>query len=362
VDLHKSGIGHLLGWQAGERADALPARLEQLCRGESAIQVRPAPEPDDKVWRGDQRKVTPTRLETFQGVPMERWWIASYSALQHETGNSPAPDSGRDENLMEQADEAPAPLIRRPEGRAGRHDFVRGPMAGTFLHGLLELLAEQGFDAELGADSQFDQNLSQRLTVRRWRDWQGLLRDWCADMIATPLPLGEQTLALRELVTYRAELEFMLQARQVPVEQLDATIREHVLPGHARPTLKVERLNGMLKGFIDLVFEHDGRYYVMDYKSNWLGPSDAAYSADKMREAVLHKRYDVQYSLYLLALHRLLKSRLGEDYDYDTRIGGAAYYFLRGLGADTRGIHFERPPAVLMEKLDALFRGELTHA
>jgi exodeoxyribonuclease V beta subunit len=63
----------------------------------------------------------------------------------------------------------------------------------------------------------------------------------------------------------------------------------------------------MLKGFMDLVFAHQGRYYVADYKSNWLGPDAAAYSPEAMSAEILHARYELQYVLYLLALHRLLQ-------------------------------------------------------
>ncbi len=89
------------------------------------------------------------------------------------------------------------------------------------------------------------------------------------------------------------------------------------------------QLNGMFKGFIDLTFEHDGRYYVADYKSNWLGVDDAAYTEQAMEQSILDNRYDLQYVLYLLALHRQLKARLA-DYDYDRHVGGALYLFLRG--------------------------------
>ena len=118
--------------------------------------------------------------------------------------------------------------------------------------------------------------------------------------------------------------------------------------------LQPGQLNGMLKGFIDLVFAHHGRYYVADYKSNWLGPDDAAYTAEAMRAAILHSRYELQYALYLLAVHRLLKLRLA-DYDYDRHVGGAVYLFLRGSRSPGQGVHHERPPRALIEALDALF-------
>ncbi|QJX03275.1 hypothetical protein HML84_06715 [Alcanivorax sp. IO_7] len=111
----------------------------------------------------------------------------------------------------------------------------------------------------------------------------------------------------------------------------------------------------MLKGFIDLVFEHRGRYYVLDYKSNWLGPDDRAYTRDTMTTAILEARYEVQYALYLLALHRLLRARLGPDYDPDRHLGGAVYVFLRGLNGPDAGAVFERPATGLITALDELF-------
>ncbi|KXS53777.1 MAG: exodeoxyribonuclease V beta subunit, partial [Marinobacter sp. T13-3] len=107
------------------------------------------------------------------------------------------------------------------------------------------------------------------------------------------------------------------------------------------------------------VFEHNGQYYVLDYKSNALGESDSAYTDQAMGEALLDKRYDLQYVLYLLALHRLLKARL-PDYDYDRDVGGAVYLFLRGIESPTGGAFVDKPPRALMEQLDSLFDGEST--
>jgi len=112
----------------------------------------------------------------------------------------------------------------------------------------------------------------------------------------------------------------------------------------------------MFKGFIDLTFEHQGRYYVADYKSNWLGVDDDAYTEHAMEAAILDNRYDLQYVLYLLALHRQLKARLA-DYDYDQHMGGALYLFVRGSRSASQGAWFTRPPRALIESLDLLFQG-----
>jgi exodeoxyribonuclease V beta subunit len=79
----------------------------------------------------------------------------------------------------------------------------------------------------------------------------------------------------------------------------------------------------MLMGFADLVFEHAGRYWVLDYKSNHLGPNDASYSADELNSAMATHRYDVQAAIYLQALHRLLRARLGAAYQPAQHLGGA---------------------------------------
>ena len=241
------------------------------------------------------------------------------------------------------------------------HRFPRGPSAGTFLHGLLEWAGEEGFarvaeDAELRADT-----LARRANRRGWEGQIAALEQWLPELLTTPLPVPDSNdgeaapLRLDALDGYRVELEFWFAAHRVNTRRLDALVSAHTLGGRPRPALEPDTLNGMLKGFIDLVVEHEGRFYVLDWKSNHLGADDAAYTEAAMGEAVLEKRYDVQYCLYLLALHRLLAARL-PDYDIERHLGGALYVFLRGTRAPSRGVHAERPPSELILALDALFR------
>jgi len=145
-------------------------------------------------------------------------------------------------------------------------------------------------------------------------------------------------------------MEFNLEVAHVSAAALDQRIQSHVLEGAPRPALQARVMQGMLTGSMDLVLQHDGRYWVVDYKSNKL-PS---YDPFTLQDAVLHKRYDVQYVLYTLALNRLLKVRL-PGYDYAQHMGGAVYLFLRGIHAEGAGVHACRPPQALIEALDALF-------
>ena len=240
------------------------------------------------------------------------------------------------------------------------HAFPRGSEAGTFLHDLLEWAATQGF-ATVAADRGLLRDMvARRCRARGWEHWTTPLTDWLRQLITQPLRLSAlegvppTTFSLAGLTTSVPEMEFWLAANRVDAQAIDRLVSAQTLGGATRPALQPSRINGMLKGFMDLVFEHQGRYYVADYKSNWLGPDAAAYTADAMREAILHARYELQYVLYLFALHRLLKARL-PDYDYDRHVGGAVYLFLRGIEAPSQGLHAERPPRALIEALDERF-------
>jgi exodeoxyribonuclease V beta subunit len=123
-----------------------------------------------------------------------------------------------------------------------------------------------------------------------------------------------------------------------------------VFEGTPRPALQARVMQGMLTGSMDLVLQHDGRYWVADYKSNKLPSYDSA----TLQDAVLHKRYEVQYVLYTLALHRLLKVRL-PGYNYEQHMGGAVYLFLRGIHSEGAGVHVCRPKQELIELLDDFF-------
>ena len=122
-----------------------------------------------------------------------------------------------------------------------------------------------------------------------------------------------------------------------------------------RPPLPERELRGMLMGFADLVFEHGGRYWVLDYKSNHLGEHGGAYTREALDAAMAAHRYDVQAALYLLALHRLLRARLGDAYVPQQQLGGALVFFLRGIDGPCQGVRHLAPPLALLDALDVLF-------
>lgn len=351
--LHRSALGYVLG--GGEPFD-LAVGLNDLRQGhEAVIALSDPPTPDEARYQPPAAETTPLAARPPHRRNHEPWWIASYSALALagtevdepiDAPDSPAAQKIHDDDAQSQA------FPGTPEG-AELHRFPRGPQPGTFLHGLLEWAGQEGFAAACANDAERRDMLARRCQLRGWQSWIEPLDGWLRDYLQAPLATGDGELRLVDLDHYQVEMEFWFASHRVDLHRLDALVRAHTLDGAPRPALAASQLNGLFKGFIDLVFEHRGRYYVADYKSNWLGATSGAYQPDAMRQVVLEKRYDLQYVLYLLALHRQLKARL-PDYDYDRHMGGALYLFLRG-GA--LGVHADRPPRVLIESLDRLFAG-----
>ncbi|MDD1649076.1 MAG: exodeoxyribonuclease V subunit beta [Methylococcaceae bacterium] len=372
-NLEQSAIGYLLGGGEPIPPDAFPQHLEDL-KGDCAdMSVAPAPEITVETFREQQLAITEFKAREPRRAVRENWWIASYSALKADKGgtghaylsaDTAAEDTylevqaGKDAPALAGVGDKPSPAFQSVAESVSLHDFPAGAEAGTFLHDLLEWSANLGFAETLTQPALLRDQVARRCQIRGWAHWVEPLTEWLRHFLALPLETGRSAapVALASLKTYRAEMEFWLAANTVTTGEIDRLVRRHALVGEPRPDLQPLELNGMLKGFIDLVFEHEGVYYVADYKSNKLGTEDAAYTRQAIRGAILHSRYDLQYVLYLLALHRHLRSRLPE-YNYDRHIGGALYFFLRGTGAPTQGLHAERPPRALIETLDRLFAG-----
>jgi len=323
------------------------------------------------------------------------WRIGSFSALAHgarhdESGvdhdrrvpDEPAADLAP-EPVRGVADLAPgttgdlfdalAAAEVAPRGPADDDilDFPRGPGAGEAIHRAFESAA---FDAPASWPAAVAEAVrllhatgavpppatpaaQAELDARHARMLGRLL----ADVLGTPLPLGTPTpLRLAELAGPRrlAELEFHLPAHRVDAHALDALLREG---GYALPRLTFPTLRGFLKGFIDLVFEHEGRWFVLDWKSNHLGDTPARYGAAPLDAAMRDQGYHLQALLYLVALDRLLRHRL-PGYTPATHLGGAVYLFVRGVRPDwtdpagrPAGVHVHRPAPAFLRRLSALF-------
>jgi exodeoxyribonuclease V beta subunit len=358
---HRSAIGQLV-------TGALPAGAAQVAQAFSALQqacghiTLVVPQVDvgtgqAPVNRLQPRDAAPPLLAApaYSAAFDRQWAISSYSALVKDTPRQaaqpvadPVPAQRlRDDEPGEPDDDTHATRLAADQPW---HRFPRGALPGNFLHGLLEWLAGEGF--ALADTPVLQQALLRRCEQQGWGHRADDVLAWLGRVCHTPLPpLG---VALAGLDQALPEMEFWLPGDGLTAGAVDALCCRHLLPGQPRPALPERALHGMLMGFADLVFAHNGRYGVLDYKSNALGTRDADYTPQAMQAAVLAHRYDVQAALYLLALHRLLKQRLRTAYRPAAQLQGAVFLFLRGIHGPGAGACALQPPLALIESLDAL--------
>jgi exodeoxyribonuclease V beta subunit len=157
------------------------------------------------------------------------------------------------------------------------------------------------------------------------------------------------------------ELEFYYPLGALSDRGLRDVLREGGFPDEIRERIDALTFNptqGYMTGFVDLVFAHEGRYYLADYKSNWLGATVSAYGQADLARVMGREAYYLQYLVYCVALHRYLATRIG-GYSYQSHFGGVRYLFVRGMrphtGADC-GVFADRPSERLIHALDDYLR------
>ena len=345
TELHHSALGRLIQQGEVKNAAGLKACLEALC--DKHIALRSVTSLDDSRWQAVTVAVPELAARQVRHRVVDDWRVTSYSGLQQH-GHSMA------QELLPRMDIDAAGVSDTPlEPSLTPHHFPRGASPGTFLHSLFE---ELDFTQPISSQWMCDKLQSNGFA----QEWEPVLTHWISQILAAPL--ADIGMSLNQLTERQKQVEmaFYLPINQ-PLEPqaLDALIRQYDPLSAACPALDFRQVCGMLKGFIDLVFRHDGRYYLLDYKSNWLGESGEAYTQEAMAQAMQSHRYDLQYQLYSLALHRYLRHRI-VDYDYEQHFGGVIYLFLRGVASDAgqQGIFTTRPDYDLIMAMDALFAGE----
>ncbi|HET7125675.1 MAG TPA: PD-(D/E)XK nuclease family protein, partial [Lysobacter sp.] len=186
-------------------------------------------------------------------------------------------------------------------------------------------------------------------------DGIALTTDFIGNTLTVALPEGVRLCDV-PFDERRPEIEFQFALQPVQVDALLELLHAHDVVRDRHGFGLRSRLEGLMTGLIDLTYRFEGKWHVLDYKSNRLPGYDAA----SLREAMAHSEYDLQALIYTLALHRWLRFRLGDGYDYERDFGGIRYLFCRGLDAsriDSPGIHAQRFAPELVHALDALFGG-----
>ncbi|MBI2354841.1 MAG: exodeoxyribonuclease V subunit beta [Deltaproteobacteria bacterium] len=308
---------------------------------------------------------TPYSCRELQGAIPADWRISSFSAI---AGGSERQQQPRDHDALP-VTAAPATLDERSAPVSGDgtglsiFDFPRGAAAGTCLHELFEQL-----DFAAVTDASLERISLAALQRNGYdRRWLPAVQRMVNNVVAAPLLPTDPAFSLSRLKpgSWLTEMEFFL-----PLERLSSARLREAFAGLLEPdrhgafeevlaALHVQETGGMLHGFMDMLFEQSGRYYIIDWKSNHLGDRREDYRREALREPMARHAYCLQYHLYALALDRLLRLRL-PGYAYGTHFGCAIYVFLRGVcGEDPEsGIYRDRPSAEFIDRANELLLAE----
>lgn len=283
-----------------------------------------------------------------------QWQMSSFTALTRNLSAAHIELPDHDGRTQPQPAESVTPAT-------GMFAFPKGARPGTFLHSLFEqidfcavrpdwqpvvhsLLAGQGYEAH----------------------WEPVLLDMLQATLQQPLDEAGGCLAQVTPRERLVELEFTFPQPALSMSQLAQLLArpELALPAPSRRALgqlTQQTAAGYLKGYVDLICRINNKFYVIDYKSNWLGNRAEDYAAPRLEQAIAHEHYYLQYLLYTLALHRYLQQRL-PGYQYEQHMGGVRYLFLRGTatGQPGCGVYSDRPSLAMIEALDAFFAEEVT--
>ena len=292
----------------------------------------------------------------FTGNIEQDWRITSFTSIEqaHRRQHYFTESAGKKQAVFDDAKdydrqnaiEISTALLS--ENESSILDLPRGKQVGTALHRHFE----NCYFSDLANTEEIDK-LRQSLQLDE--TFTEPLQNWLQQISHTPLS-NEIGIALADLANKDCikEMPFYLAIREhFDVDAFNRALKAH----HHLPSepLQFEQIQGMVRGSIDLVFRHNGKYYLVDYKSNFLGSTLADYNQEALKKEMLHSHYDWQYLIYTLALHRYLQSVV-PHYDYARDFGGVFYLFLRGMNGEPQsGVFYDRPSVELITELDGVF-------
>ncbi|MFC3034627.1 exodeoxyribonuclease V subunit beta [Pseudoalteromonas fenneropenaei] len=348
LGLTQTAIGYVLfGNQEFAAKEDWHAALAALCASEQ-FGFELLDQAAQHTYQGKSVEIMPTSVRPVTAYIERHWRATSFSQLTYHAGHDERPAGAVDENHL-----LDLPMTAA-NTQLNSYTFPKGAKAGSCLHEIFELIDFCAPDAPLSQNKlSLPEAVTQSLEKYQLDSiWQQPAQDWLHACLHAPLSaaLPELRLAALKPAQCLVEMEFHLPLLPLQATKLNKLLTEVTgQPCH----LQFEQVQGLLKGFIDLLFEWQGRYYVLDYKSNYLGDKPSDYERENLEVAMQAHHYHLQYILYTVALHRLLRNRL-RDYQPATHLGGVFYLFLRAL-PDGMGVYETNLTLAQLDAFDALF-------
>ncbi|MCP4022483.1 MAG: hypothetical protein GY729_11635, partial [Desulfobacteraceae bacterium] len=302
-----------------------------------------------RAWDKEKRESTDFRPQKFKGQVLPEWKMTSFSAITFL------------DHLTSPKNETSGSLSLTTTPSITLEKFPRGTGSGDFFHLIFE-------DLDFTVNAQQRKALVQSKMAAfglHGKEFLSLADVSVNQVLHTLLSDKESEFALKDIGKDQRfnELEFLFSVERFNKSAV-ADLFKNYMPEQQAKTyapkilqLSSQGFKGFIKGFIDLVFCHQDRWYIIDYKSNYLGNTYADYDLDAIHRAMAEHHYFLQYHIYLVALHRYLSIQL-KNYDYQRDFGGVFYLFIRGMHPDfgsRYGVFFDRPDFTLVEKLSQGF-------
>ncbi|MFH2124159.1 MAG: exodeoxyribonuclease V subunit beta [Pseudomonadota bacterium] len=344
ADSRESALAWLLSLEQGmEFATRIEALQRQAADKSVAYELLAADGDEAVLISNRQEKAAELMPRSFTGRHLHTdWLLHSYSSLTHQA-DTPSAWSGRPAGSNASEDDGAVLLPELPKGAA----------LGNVVHGLLENISFTTLAGGSGLEE----------TIRQQCAWFGVevppnkMAAMLQKVVQTPLSANTAAsfsltdLAQEEIIR---EMPFYFRLQHGSTDQINAILADSptVSPVTSRA------INGYLTGFIDLICRYQGKFYIMDYKSNWLGNHLADYTPAALEQAMADHNYGLQYWLYTLMLHRYLQTTM-EGYEYATHFGGVMYLFIRGMEPSKpgSGVYFDLPERTTLEQLDRCLGG-----
>ncbi len=342
--------------------EAFLSDLEQLCaRSQYTVQLSEISDQSVYTDKAIAQKAPVLELPKFDGRIDQQFCISSFSSLvsqktmppqQNLFAEIPDHDAFHESEVMN-----PEELQEQMQIPPDIFLFPKGAAAGTFMHDIFEHVDYTAVDIPL-IEPMVESKLSEYGFDSKWAD---TICQNLKNVLSIPLDLEQPDFSLSRISRKDRinELGFYFPLKPISPHSLERIFEK--APGNPFSKqfpeqvgrLRFSPSQGFMKGFMDLVFYFRGKYYLVDWKSNFLGSRMEDYDRDRLARVMEAHFYVLQYHIYCAALNQYLKIRLA-GYEYEKHFGGVFYIFLRGVDPNLNpdcGIFRARPAGELIDAL-----------
>lgn len=367
-EAEKSALAHLL--HSRDENGVVPSYFKDLTDDEilndliqlknrcpEGIDIKEIPDKEEEISLKDEKYPVSLSLRSFKGKVDGSWCVSSYSSLIYRI------PEGEDVGDYDQIDIA-YPKSSYPEEYEKKfQSFPMGPRAGVCIHQIMENLDFQEAD-----EDKIRLLIKEKLSEHGFEIlWEDALLNMINNLISTNLLKNKPELKLSSISKKMRlnELEFYFPIKLLSPDILKELFKENFrlnVPGEFPEQigrLTFSPFRGFMKGFIDLVFLFENQFFIIDWKTNYLGPEPSDYSQEIIREEMLRHYYFLQAIIYTLAANQYLRQRL-PDYNYQQNFGGTLYLFVRGISPDLGpdyGIYCLKPDGRAIEEVSKILIG-----